>query len=154
MAEAIRLIKRELPAGTPLIGFAGAPVTLAAYLVEGGGSQDFRRFKRMLYGRPDLVETLLDVLADQVGEHLAMQAEAGADAVQLFDTWAESCTRRTTGASRCRVSAASSSAWAAPASRASSLPVAAPRCCRWRQRPAQRRSVWTGRLAWRTPCVW
>ncbi|MFO7653783.1 MAG: uroporphyrinogen decarboxylase [Candidatus Krumholzibacteriia bacterium] len=88
VADAIRLIKRSLPDGTPLIGFAGAPVTLAAYLVEGGGSQDFRRFKAMLYSRPDLVERLLDLLADQVGEHLVMQAEAGADAVQLFDTWA------------------------------------------------------------------
>jgi len=87
VADAIRLLKKELGA-TPLIGFAGAPLTLAAYLVEGGGSADFRHLKRLLYTRPDILETLLDRLADQVAEHLAMQIEAGADAVQVFDSWA------------------------------------------------------------------
>jgi uroporphyrinogen decarboxylase len=87
VAEAIRLVKTEA-AGTPLIGFAGAPLTLAAYLVQGGGSADFAEFKRLVYTRPDLLTRLLDRLADQVADHLAMQVEAGADAVQLFDTWA------------------------------------------------------------------
>ena len=87
VAEAIRLIKTELPAGVPLIGFAGAPLTLASYLVEGGGSRDFKHLKAMLYSRPDLLDRLLDVLAEQIARHLRMQVEAGADAVQLFDTW-------------------------------------------------------------------
>lgn len=87
VAEAIRLARAELPADVPLIGFAGAPLTLAAYLVEGGGSRDFRHLKAMLYGRPDLLDDLLGRLADQVARHLRLQVEAGADAVQLFDTW-------------------------------------------------------------------
>jgi len=87
VAEAIRLIKAELPTGVPLIGFAGAPLTLASYLIEGGGSRDFRHLKTMLYSRPDLLDALLAKLADQIARHLRMQVEAGADAVQVFDTW-------------------------------------------------------------------
>ncbi len=87
VADAIRLIKNELT-DTPLIGFAGAPFTLAAYLVEGGGSQDFRNLKTMLYSRPDLFGRLMDKLTDQVTDYLRMQVAAGVDAVQLFDTWA------------------------------------------------------------------
>ena len=87
VAESIRLIKRELGT-TPLIGFAGAPFTLASYLIEGGTSRDHRHLKTMLYRRPDLLERLLVKLTAQVAAHLRMQIEAGADAVQLFDTWA------------------------------------------------------------------
>lgn len=88
VAEAIRMVKREI-APTPLIGFAGSPFTLAAYLIEGGGGKgEFRHLKTMLYARPDLLDTLLDVLAEQVARHLTMQVEAGADAVQVFDSWA------------------------------------------------------------------
>jgi uroporphyrinogen decarboxylase len=87
VAEAMRLIRREL-AGTPLIGFAGAPFTLAAYLVEGGGSKDYKRVKTMMYRRPELFSALLGKLADVVASYLRMQIEAGADAVQLFDSWA------------------------------------------------------------------
>ncbi len=87
VAEAIRLIKSELD-GTPLIGFAGAPFTLAAYLIEGGASKNYSNVKKMLYGRPALFEKLLGKLADQVTSYLEMQIEAGADAVQLFDSWA------------------------------------------------------------------
>ncbi len=87
VGDAVRMLKGELGA-TPLIGFAGAPFTLAAYLVEGGGSKDFREIKTMLYARPDLLAALLDKLADQVADYLKMQIAAGADAVQLFDTWA------------------------------------------------------------------
>jgi uroporphyrinogen decarboxylase len=86
VAEAIGLIKSELD-GTPLIGFAGAPFTLATYLVEGGGSKDFRHIKTLLYSRPDLLAALLAKLADQITDYLRMQVEAGVDAVQLFDTW-------------------------------------------------------------------
>ena len=87
VAEAIKLVRAARP-DIPLIGFAGAPLTLAAYLVEGGGSQDFRHFKSLLYTRPDLAHRLLDLLADQVARHLAMQVAAGCAAVQVFDSWA------------------------------------------------------------------
>lgn len=88
VAEAIRLVKAEI-APRPLIGFAGSPFTLAAYLIEGGGGKgEFRHLKTMLYARGDLLDVLLDVLTEQVIRHLAMQVEAGADAVQVFDSWA------------------------------------------------------------------
>jgi len=87
VAEAIKLIKQELSGRTPLIGFAGAPLTLASYMIEGGGSKDFRHLKTMLYARPDLLAELLDKLADQILDYLRMQVAAGVDAVQLFDTW-------------------------------------------------------------------
>ena len=87
VAESIRLLKGELGA-TPLIGFAGAPFTLASYLVEGGGSKEHVHVKTMMFRRPELFETLLGKLTEQVAAHLAMQVEAGVDAVQLFDTWA------------------------------------------------------------------
>ncbi len=87
VAEAIKMVRSERP-DIPLIGFAGAPLTLAAYLVEGGGSSDFRHFKTLLYTRPDLAEWLLDTLASQVIKHLTMQIEAGCSAVQIFDSWA------------------------------------------------------------------
>jgi uroporphyrinogen decarboxylase len=88
VAEAIRLVKAEI-APKPLIGFAGSPFTLAAYLIEGGGGKgEFRHLKTMLYARGDLLGELLDLLAEQVGRHLTMQVEAGADAVQIFDSWA------------------------------------------------------------------
>lgn len=87
VAEAVRMISGEL-GDTPLIGFAGAPFTLAAYLIEGGGSKEFIHLKGMLYSRPDLLQELLDKLADQVADYLGMQIEAGVKAVQLFDTWA------------------------------------------------------------------
>ncbi len=72
----------------PLIGFGGAPLTLAAYLVEGGGSKDFRNIKALLYSRPEVGLELLDKLAEQVARHLEMQVEAGCSAVQVFDSWA------------------------------------------------------------------
>jgi uroporphyrinogen decarboxylase len=87
VAEAIELIQSELGGRTPLIGFAGAPLTLAAYMIEGGGSKDFAHLKSMLYARPDLLRALLDRLADQILDYLRMQIDAGVDAVQLFDTW-------------------------------------------------------------------
>jgi uroporphyrinogen decarboxylase len=87
VADAIRLVCRERPQ-TPLIGFAGAPLTLAAYLVEGGGSSDFRHFKALLYREPEQAERLLARLADQVTRHLALQIDAGCAAVQVFDSWA------------------------------------------------------------------
>lgn len=87
VAEAIKLIKNELGDKTPLIGFAGSPFTLATYLIEGGGSKNYENLKTMLYSRPELLGELMDKLTDQIIDYLAMQVEAGVDAIQLFDTW-------------------------------------------------------------------
>ena len=87
VAEAIQLMKKGLGDKTPLIGFAGSPFTLATYLVEGGGSKDYRFLKTLLYGRPELLERLMNKLTDQTIAYLKMQAAAGVDAIQLFDTW-------------------------------------------------------------------
>lgn len=88
VAEALRLVRGALPEHA-VLGFAGAPFTLAAYLIEGGGSKEFAATKRFAYRHPDAWNALLGKLSDVVGDHLASQARAGADAVQLFDTWAE-----------------------------------------------------------------
>jgi len=87
VAAAIKLMKQELGDTTPLIGFAGSPFTLATYLIEGGGSKDFANLKAMLYSRPELLDTLMAKLTDQTLAYLRMQAAAGVDAIQLFDTW-------------------------------------------------------------------
>ncbi|WP_028984951.1 uroporphyrinogen decarboxylase [Sporichthya polymorpha] len=85
--EAVRLLVAELGA-TPLIGFAGAPFTLASYLVEGGPSKNHEKTKAMMLGRADLWAALLDRLADITSVFLRVQAGAGASALQLFDSWA------------------------------------------------------------------
>jgi uroporphyrinogen decarboxylase len=87
VTEAIGMLTRELGA-TPLIGFAGAPFTLASYLVEGGPSRTYENAKAMMYGDPGLWADLLDRLADITAAFLKVQIEAGASAVQLFDSWA------------------------------------------------------------------
>jgi len=71
----------------PLIGFSGSPWTLACYMVEGAGSDDYRLVKTMLYARPDLMHRLLAVNADAVATYLNLQIEAGAQAVMIFDSW-------------------------------------------------------------------
>jgi uroporphyrinogen decarboxylase len=86
VTEAIGLLTAELGA-TPLIGFAGAPFTLASYLVEGGPSRNHERTKALMYGEPELWRDLLDRLADITAAFLKVQIEAGASAVQLFDSW-------------------------------------------------------------------
>ena len=86
--EAVRLARRELAGRVPLIGFAGAPWTLMSYMVEGSGSKNFARAKRLLVEEPRLAHELLDRLARTVGDFLAAQVRAGAQAVQLFDSWA------------------------------------------------------------------
>nr|WP_107430556.1 uroporphyrinogen decarboxylase [Streptomyces sp. CB01580] len=86
VTEAVGLLVAELGA-TPLIGFAGAPFTLASYLVEGGPSRNHEHTKAMMYGEPELWADLLDRLADITGAFLKVQIEAGASAVQLFDSW-------------------------------------------------------------------
>ncbi|MEO6363490.1 MAG: uroporphyrinogen decarboxylase family protein, partial [Caldimonas sp.] len=71
----------------PLIGFAGSPWTLACYMVEGAGSDDYRRVKTMLYARPDLMHRILAVNAETVASYLNAQIDAGAQAVMIFDSW-------------------------------------------------------------------
>ena len=85
--DAVRTIRGALNGRVPLIGFSGSPWTLACYMVEGGGSSDFRHVKTMLYQRPDLMHRILSVNADAVTAYLNAQIEAGAQAVMLFDTW-------------------------------------------------------------------
>jgi uroporphyrinogen decarboxylase len=85
--DAIRLARRALPADVPLIGFAGAPFTLASYAIEGGASRTFTKTKQFMYQTPDAWHLLLSKLADLVGRYLAAQARAGAQALQLFDSW-------------------------------------------------------------------
>ncbi|THG77802.1 uroporphyrinogen decarboxylase [Pseudomonas sp. A-1] len=85
--DAVRTIRRELNGRVPLIGFSGSPWTLATYMVEGGSSKDFRKSKAMLYDNPQAMHTLLDKLAQSVTTYLNGQIRAGAQAVQIFDTW-------------------------------------------------------------------
>jgi uroporphyrinogen decarboxylase len=87
VTEAVGMLTAELGA-TPLIGFAGAPFTLASYLIEGGPSRTYERTKAMMYGEPELWADLMDRLADITISFLTVQIEAGASAVQLFDSWA------------------------------------------------------------------
>lgn len=87
LLEAIGLVRRELAGRVPLIGFAGAPFTLASYLIEGRGSRNLRHTKAMIFGEPDLWHALLDHLTDALADYLAAQVEAGAQALQLFDSW-------------------------------------------------------------------
>jgi uroporphyrinogen decarboxylase len=88
VTDAIRLARRALGDHRPLIGFAGAPWTLAAYMIEGQGGQGFHVAKRLLAERPALAHALLARLADAAGDFLVAQARAGAQALQLFDSWA------------------------------------------------------------------
>jgi uroporphyrinogen decarboxylase len=85
--EAVRLARAALPVDIPLIGFAGAPFTLASYAIEGGSTRTFTRTKTLMYQAPDTWHLLLGKLADLVGRYLAAQARAGAQALQLFDSW-------------------------------------------------------------------
>jgi len=85
--DAVRSIRKALANRIPLIGFSGSPWTLACYMVEGGGSEDFRLVKSMLYTRPDLLRQLLAVNVRAVTDYLNAQIRAGAQAVMIFDTW-------------------------------------------------------------------
>lgn len=86
--QAVADLRAALPRDKALFGFCGAPLTLALYLVEGGGSRDFLQAKALLFQEPDFFRRLLDLLADAMGEYLAAQVRAGADVVQVFDSWA------------------------------------------------------------------
>ena len=85
--DAISLTRKELQGRVPLIGFSGSPFTLACYMIEGGGSDDFRLVKSLLYSRPDLLHRILDINARAVIAYLNAQIAAGAQAVMIFDTW-------------------------------------------------------------------
>jgi len=86
--DVIKLLRKLLNNEAPLIGFAGAPFTLASYMIEGGTSRNFAEIKRMMFTDPALLHRLLEKIADTVTDYLNAQIEAGAQVVQLFDTWA------------------------------------------------------------------
>ena len=84
----IKKLRQELQNEVPLIGFAGAPWTLASYMIEGGGSKSFAEIKTLAYREPQVLHALLDKLASTVSSYLLFQIESGAQVIQLFDTWA------------------------------------------------------------------
>ena len=85
--QAIRLVQQALDGRVPLIGFAGAPFTLASYAIEGGHSNNFALTKSLMYGHPDAWHRLCGLFASIVGDYLVAQIEAGVDVVQVFDSW-------------------------------------------------------------------
>ena len=85
--DAVSSIRKALKGSVPLIGFSGSPWTLACYMVEGAGSDDYRLVKTMLYQRPDLMHKMLAINADAVAQYLNCQIDAGAQAVMIFDSW-------------------------------------------------------------------
>ncbi len=85
--DAVASIRRALDGRVPLIGFSGSPWTLACYMVEGAGSDDYRLVKTLLYARPDLMHRILDINAQAVAAYLNAQIDAGAQAVMVFDSW-------------------------------------------------------------------
>ncbi|WP_108834410.1 uroporphyrinogen decarboxylase family protein, partial [Xanthomonas fragariae] len=85
--DAVRLIRRELDGAVPLIGFSGSPWTLACYMIEGGGSKEYARIKAMAFNAPDVLHHLLGIVTDAVIAYLSAQRAAGAQALQVFDTW-------------------------------------------------------------------
>jgi uroporphyrinogen decarboxylase len=85
--DAVTSIRKALNGRVPLIGFSGSPWTLACYMVEGGGSDDYRAVKSLMYSRPDLMHRILAINADAVAQYLNAQIDAGAQAVMVFDSW-------------------------------------------------------------------
>ncbi|MDP2417600.1 MAG: uroporphyrinogen decarboxylase [Hydrogenophaga sp.] len=85
--DAVTSIRKALNGRVPLIGFSGSPWTLACYMVEGGGSDDYRAVKTLMYSRPDLMHRILAINADAVATYLNAQLDAGAQAVMVFDSW-------------------------------------------------------------------
>ena len=91
--EAVRLIRKELDGKTPLIGFAGSPFTVASYLIEGGKSSDYRLTKNMMWSDPEAFSMLMAKIGEVVRRYLLAQVKAGAQAIQLFDSWVGSLTQ-------------------------------------------------------------
>ena len=87
IAETVKNCREGLPADIPLIGFAGAPFTLASYAVEGQGSRNYIHMKRIMFGDPEAWGRLMDLLTDAIADYLGLQMKAGVQAVQLFDSW-------------------------------------------------------------------
>ncbi|MEM9102023.1 MAG: uroporphyrinogen decarboxylase [Pseudomonadota bacterium] len=92
--DAVRTIRKALNGRVPLIGFSGSPWTLATYMVEGGTTKNFSKIKGMMFEKPELLHSLLDVIADAVIAYLNAQIKSGAQAVMVFDTWGGVLTRR------------------------------------------------------------
>lgn len=86
--ETIKILRRELEGRVPLIGFAGAPFTMATYMIEGGASKNFLHTKKMMFQNPSLYKALMDKITETTTLYLKAQIKAGAQAIQLFDTWA------------------------------------------------------------------
>jgi uroporphyrinogen decarboxylase len=87
LLDALGMVRKELAGRIPLIGFGGAPFTLAAYMIEGKGSRDYRQTKVFMFSRPDLWHALMNHLVEAQGVYLKAQVEAGADVLQIFDSW-------------------------------------------------------------------
>ncbi|KAG1666180.1 hypothetical protein FOA52_012027 [Chlamydomonas sp. UWO 241] len=88
VGEALRQVSAEVGNGAAVLGFVGAPFTLASYIVEGGSSKNFENIKRMAFSTPDTLHALLDKLADNVADYCRYQADNGAQVIQIFDSWA------------------------------------------------------------------
>jgi uroporphyrinogen decarboxylase len=87
VAETVRVLRRELEGRAPLIGFCGAPFTIAAYLVQGEGKEGFSAIKRLMYREPATLEALIDKLSESMADYLRLQIDAGVQAIQIFDSW-------------------------------------------------------------------
>lgn len=92
--DTVRLVRQELDAKVPLIGFAGSPWTLATYMVEGRGSKDFSLIKTLIFDQPETAQLLLRTITEAVIAYLSAQAAAGAQALMVFDTWGGALSRR------------------------------------------------------------
>lgn len=92
LGEAISLLKKELAGKIPVLGFTGAPWTLAAYMIEGGGSRSYVHVKKMMYQAPELFHKIMEHLCGVLVDYLCYQAESGAELLQVFDTWAGAMT--------------------------------------------------------------
>ena len=144
--EAIRLLRGEL--SVPLIGFAGAPFTLASYAIEGGKSSNFAKTKELMYSQPETWHRLAGLLADVVTDYLGAQVEAGVQAVQVFDSWIGALDESDYREFVFPTSSGSSTGsrhWTSPRSTSAPAPVT---CWRSSARPEALSSAWTGERHW------